>query len=125
MRRTLSCLFDLVENGSNELLTQMLDIDDAFITQILSLSDSVESLLLIVTLVCCSVTLLLTLFYLPYLFSLEKIQQQMIEFTAKTSKEEVTRILTNCKNFSEYIERNNYLNQPGMNDEEDAETHKT
>lgn len=122
MRTILASLYNLVENGSQSLLNQMLSIDSAFIDQILSLSDTVERNLLIATAICCSAVILLTTFFLPYMFALQGIAQQMVEFVSKTNRESVSKVLKNCRAFNDYLETSSYL---GAVNGEEASSSKT
>eukprot|EP00347_Sterkiella_histriomuscorum_P011733 403371316 len=117
MQTILSLLYNIVFNGSDQLLQQMLEIDNKFIVQILSHGDEIINLLLIFTICCCGIILVLTTFYLPYYFGVEHIQKQMIEFVHKTSKESVNQIIKSCKEFLEYIEKNKFLTDE--NDQEE------
>ncbi|CDW91454.1 UNKNOWN [Stylonychia lemnae] len=111
MRTILSYLFYLVENGSNIMLTQIKSIDQQFIQSVLKHGDSIIEMLLIFTLVCCGIILIQTTFYIPFLFGVEEIQKQMLQFTYKTDKVKVSEIIKNCKELSDYIESNKFLQE--------------
>lgn len=103
----------------------MLAIDDAFLSQVLSISGDVERVLLIATICCCVLVLILSSFFVPYLWAVEAIHRQMMEFVMRTKPEVVETIIDNCKDFSEYIERNKYLqSQEEGNQKDNRGTYK-
>ena len=59
-------------------------IDSYFVQNVINHGNSIISMILIVTLVCCGALLILTVLYIPYFIYVESILKKMIDFVYLT-----------------------------------------
>lgn len=71
----------------------MLKIDQALISQMLKLSDSSVTVLLITSLCCCGALLMIMSFSLPYFYGIETLNYKTNAFVIRVSPETVAETL--------------------------------